>query len=308
MIKLNKNTKVTFDPSAHTYTRADGVTLSGITSVLHKRLFPDMYNNIPQHILDAAAERGHKIHDDIDFVDSFGGDYATLEGLDYASLKGGHLSIGNEYLVSNNETHATCIDCVWHNNNDDTIAIVDIKTTSKIHDDYLRWQLSIGAYLFELQNPLKVAKLYCVWLPKSQYGKPERREFERIPDEEVIALLEADAKGEIYQPPFEYLPVAREVTENLPDELREAEETIISILSQKKELEEKEKALKDGFGEMMKKYNVKKWESDNISITLKADSTRESFDSARFKKDHPDLYDEYIKKSEVKGSVMFKIK
>ncbi len=72
------------------------------------------------------------------------------------------------------------------------ISLGDIKTTASLDREYLSWQLSIYAYLFELQNPLiKVDKLFGIWL---RGNKSELVEIERKPDAEVKRLLECEIK------------------------------------------------------------------------------------------------------------------
>ena len=61
MTQVLKHCEVVFDEERHTYT-LNGKPLMGITGILHKYIFPDKYSNIPQAILDRAAERGHEIH------------------------------------------------------------------------------------------------------------------------------------------------------------------------------------------------------------------------------------------------------
>ena len=75
-------------------------------------------------------------------------------------------------------------------------SLADIKTTSKVHEDNVRLQLSIYAYLFELNNPdCYVDRLFCLWLPKPQYGEGEIYEVKRVSTELCKAIIEAYVKG-----------------------------------------------------------------------------------------------------------------
>ena len=56
-----KYSRVDYDPVSHTYT-LDGKQLSGITGVIKDKLFPDYYKDVPEDVLNKAAERGHRIH------------------------------------------------------------------------------------------------------------------------------------------------------------------------------------------------------------------------------------------------------
>ena len=68
MIEL-QDSGVSFDAEAHRYF-LNGKELSGITGLLHKYVFPDMYHDIPQWMLDRAAERGTMVHESIELLDA----------------------------------------------------------------------------------------------------------------------------------------------------------------------------------------------------------------------------------------------
>ena len=109
-------------------------------------------------------------------------------------VNAGYKAFANEYTVSDNEYFASNIDCVWEKA--DKISLGDIKTTLHLDEEYLSWQLSIYAYLFEFQNPLiKVDKLFGIWV---RGDKHELVEIPRKPDEEVKKLMECEMKGEQY--------------------------------------------------------------------------------------------------------------
>lgn len=83
----------------------------------------------------------------------------------------------------------------------------------------------------------------------------------------------------------------------------------IVVFEQKiKELEEAKKDLTAKILEEMESKGILKIDSDEITISYIAPSERESFDSKRFREEHPDTYDEYVKLSPVKSSVRVKIK
>lgn len=59
---------------------------------------------------------------------------------------------------------------------------------------------------------------------------------------------------------------------------------------------------------LMEQTGTKKIESAHLDITYIDETTRETFDSKRLKAENPDLYDEYVKISNVKASVRIKVK
>ena len=74
------------------------------------------------------------------------------------------------------------------------------------------------------------------------------------------------------------------------------------------EIKTKQKILKDKILAEMEERGILKIETDELAINYIAESSREVFDSKAFRKDNPDLYDEYIKISPVSASVRMRLK
>ena len=89
-------------------------------------------------------------------------------------------------------------------------------------------------------------------------------------------------------------------------------DTIISELrlidEEEKELKEKKEKIREILLKEMEEKNILKLESENISITYKVPTERETFRTKDFKKDLPDLYDTYVEFTPVKSSLLIKIK
>lgn len=88
---------------------------------------------------------------------------------------------------------------------------------------------------------------------------------------------------------------------------RQAVDYIIGVEKQMKALKEQYDQFKSDLLTAMEQNRIVKFESDNVRINYIGESTRETFDSKKFKADFPDLYDEYIKMSIVKPSVRVKV-
>ena len=71
---------------------------------------------------------------------------------------------------------------------------------------------------------------------------------------------------------------------------------------------QKDRELRDAIRVAMDATGTKKFENEQISITYIAPSIRSTFDSTRFKAEHPDTYTEYLKESKVSASVRIKVK
>ncbi len=85
-------------------------------------------------------------------------------------------------------------------------------------------------------------------------------------------------------------------------------QAIKDITTQKKALEEQEKSMRESLEKAMEKYGVSSFENDIIKITYVAPTTKTSLDSKELKKKHPDIYAEFSKTSDVKGSVRITVK
>lgn len=75
-----------------------------------------------------------------------------------------------------------------------------------------------------------------------------------------------------------------------------------------KELKEKEDLLKESIKSEMEEKGIIKIENDDLVISYVAPTDRITFDSTRFKKENPKMYDEYLKISPVKSSIRIKVK
>lgn len=80
------------------------------------------------------------------------------------------------------------------------------------------------------------------------------------------------------------------------------------IEEEEKELKEKKEKIREILLKEMEDKNILKLENEDISITYKAPTERETFRTAKFKKDLPDLYDTYVEFIPVKSSLLIKIK
>ena len=295
MTTLNKS-QVVFNELDHTYT-LDGKSLSGVTSILNRQLFADKYSGISDEVLNKAAEYGKGIHESIELYDSLGigEDEDAVKAYIKLCQKEGLTRLDNEYLISDNDYVASSIDVVF-----DDCSLADIKTTSHLDEEYVSWQLSIYAYLFEKQNPdLQANRLLAIWIPKARYGKPKVVEVSRKPVSEVIRLIEADKSGQQYIPS---VATSTEITI-----ANEVVQEVIRIERELKELKDKQTELREGLLKQMQDHNIKSFKTDGLSLTRKLATTKTSLDSKMLQEKYPEIYNECLKTSEVKESLLIKI-
>ena len=295
MITLNQS-PVIFNELDHTYT-LDGKSLNGVTSILNRQLFADKYSGISDEVLNKAAEYGKGVHESIELYDSLGigEDEDAVKSYIKLCQKEGLTRLDNEYLISDNDYVASSIDVVF-----DDCSLADIKTTSHLDEEYVSWQLSIYAYLFEKQNPdLQANRLLAIWIPKARYGKPKVVEVPRKPVSEVVRLIEADKAGQQYVPS---VAASTEITI-----ANDVVQEVIRIERELKELKDKQTELREGLLKQMQDHNIKSFKTDGLSLTRKLATTKTSLDSKMLQEKYPEIYNECLKTSEVKESLLIKI-
>lgn len=292
MIALTKPS-VVFDKGSHTYF-LDGKQLSGITGLLERKLFPTKYAGVDEETLHKAAEYGSNVHEQIaedDGVDEF----VLDEVLNYRKIiTANNLKpIAHEYLVTDSENYASAIDLVF-DNEDGTVDLADIKTTYKLDKDYVSWQLSIYAYLFELCNPgLKVNNLYGLWLrdEKSSYEKVYRHD-----KDEVLRLLADDTEDC-------FLPDAPKMPADIVEMASQLEEYFTMLKRYEKKYKEQEKEFKSRLTKLMGEAGIYNISIGGLKISYVKGYTKSSLDSTRLKKEMPEIVEKYSKTTNVSPTI-----
>lgn len=244
----------------------------------------------------------------------------------------GFKPLANELTLSDNDKYASQADNVWLKLSTNGIWLIDTKTNNTdvyplcgyfyptyfscgedALKEYLSWQLSIYAELFEKENPgLKVEGLACNWLRKNDDAFWE---IERKPSELVWELLSTEYiigdNGPLY---FHHDPTVFGIGSNLPAERKEQRPIVpndvisyvAGLIAQEKEVKVKLDEAKRALRAAMEQHGLKSWDSGQFKASIAADSERATFDSVAFKKDHPELYEKYVTRKATKGGFTLK--
>jgi len=78
---------------------------------------------------------------------------------------------------------------------------------------------------------------------------------------------------------------------------------IIDFKNQAKQIEAQQKAFKDELYQKMEENDIKKFDTGKIVITRILPTTRKNVDGTRLKKERPEIYEEFLKIIDVKGTV-----
>lgn len=298
---------VIYDRVGHFY-YYNGKQLQGVTKMINTRLFPDKYKT-PDNMdseqwestLAKAAEKGNAIHDaceNYDYGHGILGYHDEVAAYADACIKKDLAHIASEYIVTDKTCFASPIDKVFYVD-EHTVDLGDIKTTSTLDKEYVSWQLSIYAELFERQNPdIKVRHLYGIHIrnKKCRIVRVKRKSANDVDDlmmDEMFGMPIVKAEPTLPSMPSHYLEVQQEIAE---------------LIRTRTELKSKEDELKARILTEMDDAEVTKWDGDIISFTRTADSSREVFDTKRFKEEHPELYKQYTYITNTRGSVKIIVK
>ena len=269
-----------------------------------RQLFPNEYANIPKAILNQAAAYGTSVHQSCEDFDANWYNDGTQEVQDYIQLCQEHSLTheASEYTVTDFTNYASSIDKVYRISSN-TFDLADLKTYGVMTPEKLekaRWQLSIYAYLFELQNKdAKARQLYILHLRNKQKKDgsfdhiSQLIPVKRIPSEICKELLDADLRKEQFQSPYA-----------IPDSILEQEAHIRELIETKARVDEELGQIKSRILSEMESRNVKSWLGEFIKLTRKLPSTRTSFNLSSFKTDHPEIdYEPYMNTTQVSSSL-----
>ena len=210
-------------------------------------------------------------------------------------------------MVSDNEIFASFIDGVYEGSAPGKVRLCDYKSTQKVHKRALAWQLGIYKVFFERQNPnLEVEDTFCLHIDKKERKINGLIPITPVTEEEVLALLDAERNGRIYVDTYQEPSVSLVLSD---------EEMVAYIANQSKiaELKETIKGLENILKEFDKRIlsymienNLDTMDAGEGTIAIKKGYQRSAIDSTRLKSKRPDIYDQFIKTTEVAPSLIFK--
>lgn len=295
--------KAIFNKADHTYTLDDKVLIS-VTQLMRKHGLAPSYEGIDEEVLRRKAERGSLIHEEIERYIKHGEIGFTSEQEDFARFVSelGITNMRSEEIVNDNLVAGTAdLMAVKPSIYGDYTAkvLVDYKTSVSVNKEAVRWQLS----LYERLSGEHFDEFYVFHLLEDS-EKSKYIPLEHIPAEEVEKLLQCEREGMIYQPRTLSVP------SDLLAAAQEAERAVKVAEATKKEAEARAVTIRQQLIEAMEAQGIKSFETADKSmlITYVEPTTRETIDSARLKKERPEVAAEYTKTSAIKASVRITVR
>ena len=121
-------------------------------------------------------------------------------------------------------------------------------------------------------------------------------ELEKVADEEIERLIECEYKGETYQ------RAVLVVDPELQSKFLQAEEYLAQV--------ETAKAIREQMLSLFEKQGIKSWESPSgkIKVTYVEPTDRVGVDSAKLKKEYPQVFSDCQKLTKVKSQIRVKVR
>ena len=285
--------KLFFDKETHCYTDEDGNKIPSVSEIIRNYL-GNKYDTIDPEILKKAQEKGNRVHEEIEkyLLQDVEPKKASYEFKTFKKI------FDKQFVATQSEkvlygateygAYAGTFDLL------DTIngIIVDIKTNYSLDLEYVKIQLSLYAMALR-QNDVVINKGYVIHLPSEKSPqKPQILEVELLSEAECEEIVRCYFAGE--SKPQANLQCLNEQA------ITELENAILTI--EKFEItvkEYKEKILQEMEARKIDQIKIGK----NITISYIAPSTREGLDTAKLKKEKPEIIKHYKKITPIKASV-----
>ena len=194
---------IEFVEDTHTYL-CDGVIIPSVSELIRFK-FPNAYKGVPDYILQKKATYGTEIHRRIE---EFVRGEIEIEDIEDANERDAveQFEILRKtwaFYVKDME-QIVCYDnrfCGTYDIRTQDDLLIDIKTTSKLHEDWLRWQLG----LYYLAAGIKKDFGFVMWFPKGKMA--EVRQINVASHEECIELIDEYEKAKFNSTEGEEMPV-----------------------------------------------------------------------------------------------------
>lgn len=312
------NIEILFNEQVHEYLVNNVKAKTSVTALIERQVSKTNFAGVDPVVLANAAARGTKVHKELELWIKDGNESLTTP--EAQNFK--------DYIIANNWKFVDHLAefklaIVWTSRNNpnnsfvlagtadlitrlvtkdfDEPIVADHKTTSVVHTQDVRWQLSLLDYMARHMsgntvngqpfNYQAANKLFVFHFNKSAEFNPI--EVEKISDIEIERLLDAEADGE------DYYPLPQEIiTPRQQEELLSLEQQIVQLEQSKKALEERKKRLSTSLIEGFRLHtDVTSIKTNSFTISYIAPKTTISFDEERFISENPEEATKYQKTS-----------
>lgn len=308
---------IDFKEEGHVYSVNGEIASISVTELLKKHGLAPKYNGADRSKLKESAEEGKKIHKDLEnILNQAKYEPTTAQGKNFEKWVKENIDcgVGEQKLayIYNGMIIAGTADVMAIGKKNELI-IADHKNTSKFYREYVSWQVSLLDYFARKLGAEKVngkllkwkgaKKFYCLhYNPKT--GDMVCYKLEKVPDAEIERLIDCEYNNEIYQ--HKTLMIDQE----LQKKYLEAENQIIGIEKGLVKAQKKRDELREQILKLFEEQKIVSWESPDkkLLVSYVAPTDRVSVDSAKLKKDYPQVFMNCQKITHIKSQLRVKVR
>lgn len=265
----------------------DGVLVPSV-STLVAYATGDIYKDVPRHILEASAEYGTKVHEAIETFETGGivdSEFYPLIAEWTEIVEKNNINVFSMEEIVYTKDYAGRYDMLATVDNEESL--IDIKTTTKLHERNLSIQMGLYTHAMGRTIPC-----YCLWIPKN--GDMRFVPVTPISPEECEELVNAYKMH--LEPPRE-----TKALEGINIYTPEETAKLRRFYALKNEIESIEKEAKKRAISFMEEKGIKSFDNEDFKITYIPETTKKVVDTDRMKLDG--IYDDYTKETKVKATV-----
>lgn len=290
---------IIFDEVGHTYTdTVTGKIIPSVTQMINA-VYGTGLENAPSKFVERAAEKGTIIHKEIDEYLKTGkvGETKEFEAWHKWFCFGGkpaNTNYENEIMLYAETPYgpvAGQADMLYHG----------------FLEDWKSWNKATKQLISKAQKQLSI---YCYLLRKM--GKIVNEPLKVVHITDKVEVINVDYLGDKWVENTVKMYYEGKKVESKPETSLQTvdEKTLVhfgNVLKQIAELEKSIEPIREQIKAEMEKRKILALKVGNVSVTYVSPTTRETFDTNRFKAENVDLYKQYTKTSEVKSSIRIKL-
>lgn len=218
----------------------------------------------------------------------------------------------HKFVEGKHEDEKTGFRCHTDGETDDTI--LEIKTTSQIYKDVDDYKVYLVQLLFYMMNTNRKYGILAVYERPADFSEDfdEKRlqtfeididDYEGLCNEimDAVDRFDLDKQRLIENPLLTEQDLLPTPVQELSNEIEQIENQLVEY----KELEKKQKTLKEKLFEQMEAYGIKKWETPNGTLITRVEGTPDKtemvFNEDKFKEEQPVVYASYSEEKLKKG-------
>ena len=310
--------QIEFEEKGHIYSVNGEIASISVTELLAKHgLAPD-YTGISKAKMKESSEMGKMVHKDLeDVLNTADYEPKTEQGKHFAEWVANNLDcgVGEQMLAFEHEglIIAGTADVMAIGKDGKTLIIGDHKNTAKFHREYVSWQVSLLDYFARKLGKEKVngkilnwkgaKEFYCFhYDPKN--GEMTVYTLDKVADEEIERLIEAEYNNEIYKRP------ELVIDPELQEKYLLAEQQVILMEQETKKIQAIRDELRQQILELFEQQSIKSWESPDrkLLVTYVAPMDRLGVDTAKLKTKFPQVFTECQKVTHIKAQLRVKLR